>query len=166
MKCGKKGFLMMDVIIVIIGLFVIAIGVLIAAYVFTDNLHPAIEEQFNSTTVHKSMMAAESMLDIFDYLFIFIAIGFGVALIISAFLIKSHPAFAFIIIFSLLMFLVFAAIFSNVFTEFATEPQLSATADEYPVIQTIMDNLPIYVLIMAAITGIVMYAKARSESVL
>lgn len=114
----------------------------------------------------QSKTVLESGIDafrVFDYMFIFTAVGMGCFSIISAFFVRSHPAFY---IFSALLLvpvnIVAGAQFTNVFMEFAASSVMMATANDFPYIITFFMNFPVYCLVISMLICVAMYAKPES----
>jgi hypothetical protein len=99
----------------------------------------------------------------FDYMFVIVAVGLGCFSIISAFFIKSHPAFYIISAILLIPVTVLgAAQITNVFMEFASSGVMVATANAFPYIVTFMQNFPTFCLVISILIAIAMYAKPES----
>jgi hypothetical protein len=90
------------------------------------------------------------------------AVGFGIATILLAFQIDTHPAFFFISLLLMIVSLVVSPIFSNIFGTIAKNPTFSAAAESFPLMREIMQNLPMFILVIGSMVSIVMFAKIRS----
>src|SRR3990167_6602416 len=158
---NKKGSAL-DVLYIIVFLFVFAIGLIIA-----DKVLYEIDEGTNTTlgssnVSNFSFAQGRTSIRLFDFAYIFVVIGLFITTIIFAFLIKTHPVF---FVASLMLFIVtviIGVVLSNVYEEFTASPDLVDTANRFPVMNYVMDNLPTIVTIMGGLVLIVLYAKSGS----
>jgi hypothetical protein len=103
----------------------------------------------------------KTAMQVFNYGFLFITVGFGIGAIIGAFMLDTHPIF---LPFSIMMFIIFLFItaqFTNVFYEIASLVEFTAVTDAFPVIVTVFKNLPLILAVFGVIMLIVMFGKWR-----
>jgi len=81
----------------------------------------------------------------FDNLLLFAIIGLSIFVIISAAMVFNHPAMLVISFVLLCIAVVFAAMVSNSFWDFANSTQITAYQTAFPKIIFLMNNLPIYI---------------------
>jgi len=157
---NKKGDI--NIPIVILLLFVAVIVLLFSSFFFTK-FYEAVEFEpaFNDTTTQSSMKDAQTGLFNVDNTIFFLFIGFVIFLIISAFLIRTHPIFMVIMIILLFLITMFSFIISNTYQgmiegggEFGT---FSLT--HYPKTNFIFENLPLLFFIVDIFVLIAMFSK-------
>lgn len=102
---------------------------------------------------------------VFTANFIFIWVGLFIATIISAFFIRSHPAFFVIAIIILGIYTWLNAVFSDVFTQLSSVSNVATTADQFSVVTFVMENFPFFMIIFGIIVAIVLYSKLSVEDV-
>lgn len=165
MRLGKKGSL--DDLVYIMGVILVFAISIIIIYKFVnafsdgmDNLGDDIEG------INDSRQAVNDIESIFpgtiDNTFLFLAIGLSIAAIIMAMMVRIHPIF-FIFYFILLVIVIFmAGVFSNIYGEVATNPQLSDVANNLIFTTHIMRFLPIFVGVVGFVLAIVMYRNYQN----
>jgi len=104
--------------------------------------------------------AGISAFSVFDYMFVFFAVGLGAFTIISGFFINSHPVFfVFSALFLLPVCILTSAQITNAFDAFITADAIVAVANEFPYIVTLMRNLPLFFLVIGIMVAIAVHAK-------
>lgn len=159
---NKKGNVF-DIIFYIFVMFVIAITILIAAFImssFNTKIQASPELSADSKTVFSDQATRFPIL--FDNVIIFIMTGLAMVTVISAFFIRSHPIFFFFSFLALGITIAFGAIFSNVYYGFMTDPQLATTAVGFTKMNYLMTRLPLVATIMGGIVLLVLYGKFNS----
>lgn len=152
---------MLDIIIAGIALTALAIGILVASTVMTsvqtslNPMMPAISQDVLTQGVNA--------VNTFNYGFVIIMFGMGIAGVIFAWLVPTHPIFVILSIIMLLISVVILPIFSNAFETFSTNPSMSSATANFPVMTYFMNNLPLIEVIFGALTMIVMYTRWRSS---
>jgi len=150
-----KGSLL-DLPIVIVLLFAGAITIFIV-FLILSSVNSAWPVAGESKTV---LQAGVDVFSVFDYMFLFFATGLGVFVIISGFMIDSHPVlFVFSALFLLPICIFLAAQVANVFNEFATTSAFLPVANEFPYMMVFMRALPIFCLVIGILTAIAVHAK-------
>ena len=154
----------MDLLYVFILLFVFAIGTLVSYVVWEEwkgATNSSSSIQLNSTTFDHVMEKGDEVSDNWNYIFVFILVGLTIILVISTFTLKTHPAFFWISLLLLAIFLVIAAVFSNVYEEIGQNPELQPAHDKYNIIEFVLDRFPKFMLLVGAIVLIALYAKSK-----
>ena len=153
-----------DILTVMVIMFVFAVVVIMMYFVlFTFST------ELNKTNVPNTSkyIASRAVIQytIFDGLFVLAYAGFNFAAIIMAFQIRSHPIwFAFFVLITPLFALI-AAVLSNVYTEIVTaSSELTTAATAYPMIATVMNNLPVLTVLMLTIAAIIIFTKLRTDT--
>ena len=156
---GAKGS-MIDVFLIAILLFASMIVIIVGAYVNNEIVtNPTVNSTLNANA-KAHLTKSTDILKSFDGLIVFLLFGASAAAIISAFLIRSHPAFFAVAIIMQLIMVGISSVFSNVYTYFGEVPQLAAMFNQFPITAKIMGNLPIILLGISALIAVVMYGKS------
>lgn len=148
-----------DILTVMTYMFVFALVIVMMYFVLST-----FSTELNETNVpnESKYIASRAVVQytIFDGLFVLAYAGFNFAAIIMAFQIRSHPIwFAFFVLITPL-FAIIAAVLSNVFQETITaSADLTTAATAYPMINTVMLNLPLLTVIMLTIAAIIIFTK-------
>lgn len=143
-------------------LFILAVTILIASKVI-GNVSSNLSGKLG-TTGEGILTASQSAITGLNYLFIFIFAGITIALLVGAFLIKTHPIFFFALSFIFfLILIILSAQFSNIYESISTSSQLSSEADSFGVQNYIMAHLPLFELIVYVSVSILFYAKTKYE---
>jgi hypothetical protein len=158
-----KGFIILDIMMIIIVLFLVGMGVFIGSKMLT-----AIEDQTSdinsSTYINQSYLKqGEYGLDVMNGVFIFLVVGLFIAVLIGAYMINEHPIFFIISFFLLVIMVMIGAGFSNVFESFSQTAEFSDQAGHFNIITEVMSKLPYIILIFGAIILIVMFGKGRND---
>lgn len=149
-----------DIIIFAIVLFVMTFSIIIS-YLILDELHGGTENLLNSRS--RTMLAeGRSTITIFNAGFLVLTIGFGIAVIVSSFYIRTHPVFFFFAFLMLVIFIMVGAIFTNIFWEFINATPFANVVDAFPIMIEVMKNYPLVICVIGFLAILVMYAKSRS----
>jgi len=150
----------LDLAFMIVILLAMGVTILIAYEILTDfkdNWANVTDDGPSAKILEKGKAA----LGFLNHGFVIVLIALGVAIILGAFLIRTHPAFFIISFFALVLLLLVAPQFSNMFNEIASAPELVAAANQFPIMVTLMRNLPLIILLFGAAVMIVIYGKIR-----
>ena len=158
---NKSGSIL-DIIYILVSIFVFVFVTIVMSN-FYDSYKEAIAEDpvFNNTHALYVQEQATLTLNLMDYTLLFLILGFIILVVVSSFSIRTHPLFFFISIMLLSLVVLFAALFSNVYTEIIASPNLDDS--NYTVIPFLMNHLPTVILIIGCILVIILYAKSKWE---
>lgn len=158
----KKGNIVLDVMLVFVVLIAMAFVSLFGYLVFDD-----INTDFqNDDDIDADVKADVSSLHTrypgtMDGIFVFVFSFLWLAVIISAFVIDTHPVF-FILGVLLLGFVIFVgAVLSNTYEEIRSETEFLTFADGFPMTNFIIDNLALAIVIVGMTVMLSLYAKQR-----
>ena len=153
---NRKGSIL-DILFIIVVVFVVSITVLIAGVLntaFRNNV--AASGQLNATYFDKATTA----LHVFDYGMLMIVFGWGAAIWVLAWFVQSHPAFFMINFIAWVIIVTISATFTNMFIVFAQNPSIVATAETFPIMIHIMQNLPLICMLIGAVAIIIALGKS------
>lgn len=163
---NKKGSVI-DIFAMGIVLFVLAIGFLAMTYtssIVTQKLNNT--QQFNdSVTAKRILQKSYTMNDRIDYIYFGIFMGLILGIIITGYFIGGHPIFMFIYFIMNIIAVVLSMVFSYAFDKVTASSTFLTTITRYPLMNHIMQNLPVYVTIAGFIGIVVMFAKPRQEGI-
>lgn len=95
----------------------------------------------------------------YDQVFLIMAVGMGLATIISSFFIDSHPLFFFVSLIVFLIAMTVAPILSNAYNGYIQGFQGIDALQSFPITSFIVQNYGVYLLGIFALTGVALYAK-------
>lgn len=151
---------MLDMIFIPVALFIIAIGIFVAAVLFEDLSTASI---FTDTTEGANALSqGVAAVNTFNYGFLIIAFGLGAGAIAYGYLYPSHPIFIILGIVMLVFSMIVTPIISNAFGTFTSESEIAGITSNFPFITWFMgDPLPIFTAVFGFILIIVMYSRLR-----
>jgi len=166
----KKGNLP-DVVWIIAVLFATAIMIIFVYYIWSQakpeldsalgSSLPAGETSFNITQmtgdVGGGIKTFNSMISLF-------LLGLIVMTLISAFFIQSHPVFFFVSFLFLIIVLIIAVVFSNMYQSIIESEGISDISSEFGIMNLFMQYLPHIIVIITIIVGVILFAKPRGAS--
>ena len=98
-----------------------------------------------------------------DNAFLFLTIGLSLATLVLAALVRVHPVFIVFFIIGLIFLIFVSGILSNMYDEMATNPQLSAQANQLTFISFVMTRLPFVIGVMGIVLMLVLYKVWRTD---
>lgn len=101
---------------------------------------------------------------IFDYGLLMLLFGGLAVSLLLAFTLRTHTAFIIISIILLIIIIPVTAILTNVFRDIAASSDLAATAANFPIIITVVNNFPVIMAIGGILIIIVLYARIKSSN--
>ncbi len=156
----KKGDLP-DMLIFLITIFIFAIGLLIMAFVI-----PEISDGLNTAGMNETSggkLAIDELTELgvngMQKGFLFLFVGFIMGLMISSFLVRTHPIFIFLYIIFLGITLFLGTFIGNAFEQVATSSALADTAASQGLITIVMQNIVGITLAVGALSMIIIFAK-------
>lgn len=150
-----------DIFVIAAAVFMIAVTFLVLFYVQSDELVPEMKNSEMGTVAGFNATITKGTTDVavaYDGIVLAIYCGLIVAFILSAFVIRTSPAFVMLWIIMLIIAIIVAVPLANSYT--LIQAELGHAAD-FTMTSFIMDHLPLLVA-CAGVFGIVaMYAKSR-----
>ena len=151
---------MLDMIFIPVALFVLAIGVFIAAVVLSEisTISP-----FDSGPASTAITQGVNAVNTFNWGFLLIAFGLGAGAVAYGYLYPSHPIFIILGVVMMVFAMITTPIISNAFDTFTDDTQMAAVAGDFPLIVWLMgDPLPIFIAVFGFLIIIAMYSRMRS----
>lgn len=157
----KRGFVG-DIAIVIGLLFAFALIVVVAWKVF-DSYNTTYQASGANTEAKDVVNEnANRYVAVFDGMFLFILFGLAVALFLSTSYIDTRPEFFFVTLIASVIFVGLAAVVSNAYEEFSDSPDLANSTADFSIVPSIMDRLPLVVIVLVVAVLMGLYFKSRS----
>lgn len=156
----KKGGII-DIALVIVVLFIVAIGSLIAyKLLFSINEHM----QDSNIIVDEQKQAVQNATDLFpnlfDYVFLIIFVILFLAVVVSAAMLPSAPMYFFISCFAMVFLLVLTAALGNAFYD-ASTVNLASERAAFTIIPFVMDNFVLMIAVLFFAMVIAFYAVSQ-----
>lgn len=156
----KKGDLP-DMLVFLITIFVFAIGLVILAFIIPQISLGLETAGMNSTEEGQS--AIDELTELGEQGmqkgFLFLFTGFIMGLMISSFLVRTHPIFVFMYIIFLGLTLFLGTYIGNAFEQVATTSALAETTANQGLITIVMQNIVGITLAVGALSMIIIFAK-------
>lgn len=156
----KKGDLP-DMLIFLITVFIFAIGLIILAFVIPQISFGLETAGMNSSTEGQSAIDELTELGVngMQKGFLFLFTGFIMGLMISSFLVRTHPIFIFLYIIFLGLTVFLGTYIGNAFEQVATSSALAGTTASQGLITIVMQNIVVITLGVGALSMIIIFAK-------
>lgn len=149
----------MFVIVVIV--FMFGVTSLIAYLLTTTVINTSIFD--DTPAANYSIQSTKNTILSFDNMMMFVIVGLSVFVICSAAVVFNHPAFFIAATFLLFIAVVVAAIASNAFWDFTNSATIASTASAFPKIIFLMNNLPLYVAFVGALSSIAAFTSYMKQ---
>lgn len=163
---SKKGDLP-DMLIFLVVIFVLAIGMLVLAFVT-----PQIATGLETAGLNSSAEGINAIDQLSTFGtegiqkgFFFLMIGLIISTMVTSFLTVTHPIFMFLYILFLGMTLFLGTFFGNAFEQFANSPVLIDTLGSQGLISIVMKNIVVISLVTGALSIIIVFAKFSTKGV-
>jgi len=160
---GKKGSII-DWLFIFIIMFVLAI--VFAAVQFTQET--TIKEinasgELGSEAEQILGERNSGLLSTFETIFVILVFGLGLATILLAFQINTHPAFFLVFLLILFFVALVGPEFTNTYEEFQQDSDIYEATSGMGMINFVMGAYPKIMIVIAILIGVVMYAKGGGE---
>lgn len=161
---GKNG--QVDLVLGIVFFFVIIICI-IFAYIIIYNIQDKLSPLLDNNTSSSSLTSAKTAVMMWNKVFYIVVVFFIIATVVTSYYIPSNPLLFFLSLFMLIISILIAAIFSNAYETFTTNPDLSGTmanaSATFNIPGLAMSMLPLVALVFGIIVLVVLYMKAKVE---
>jgi hypothetical protein len=156
----KKGYIQ-DFLFIGIAIFVFAVILIVGGH-FLGIFNTKYQASGASTEAKAIVGGFEGRYGtVFDWIFVFVLLMLILAAFVSFFLLDTHPALFFIVLFVLGIILIPVGIMSNAFDELTTNSSYSSQAGKMPAMGWIMDNYAKVFGVLGVIGVVLLLAKLR-----
>lgn len=150
----QVGFLM-------VMLFTVALSMIITVYII-NKFNDAVIDSGISTNESTQAMADMAVIPkTFDYSYIFILIMLTAVLLMTSFMIPSHPVFMVVNIIGVFFLVIVSMAISNVYGEIITTEELSSSASQFTLTNFAMNYLPYICIAAVVLSTIIMFSKGQ-----
>lgn len=160
MVLKKRGNLL-DPLVIMVTVF--ALGIL---FIMGFKVFGAINEQIQGgsalDTDQKQMVQEhyDTYISVFDIGFLIVVVLLSVFIVVSAFLIDTHPIFLPIFVFIAIFVIIISAILGNVFYD-VTTGEMPTERVQFPIITAVMDHFVGMIVGVILLAAAALYAKSR-----
>lgn len=159
-KISKNAIL--DSAVIIIVIFIMGISSIIGYSVFTD-INSDIQADTEITQEAKDVSGNLHTIypSLMDDLFLFAFVLLVLFIIVSVFVIDTHPIFFIITIVLLVSVFIVAMLMANTYDDLASDTALQSSANNFPFISWINNNLVQLIIAIGLMVSIVMFVKFK-----
>lgn len=169
-KKGRKGQIG-DLAFIVFTIASICITLILARYVYVKVDQGIKSTGMNTTQSDKVFNDMEVIFPMFDNMMLFIIIGLTIGIIMSSFMLPTHPMFMVLNIVGMIILVFLSMVLSNFFYDLQQQNDIqqvllntSGSLTSFDKTNFIMSKLPWICVIICFISTIVMYAKGRGEA--
>ena len=158
----KKGNVVLDSVLFLIVIVVFGIIGVLAAITFDEmsddiSADPDINEFAKNETTELNDRFPSTMDGAFALLFGLL----WLAVLVTSFMVDSHPIFFIASIVLLIILLIGAGYLGNAYEEFSSDAEYSTMAAEFPITSYILSNLLLVVLVIGGTIALALFGKNR-----
>lgn len=154
-----------DVLLVIVVVFSMALFLLLMVYIsnaLDNSITPMMDSAVDNTSAEVFHEGINKITNTADYIFLMVFIVFVIGLIITSFWFFSHPIFLVLYLILGIGGLVVSVPLSNAYQEVADKGMFSTAVSHLPILDYIMNNLPLIVGVLIVLSIIIIYSKSRT----
>lgn len=148
---------------VVVYITFVALAVIMVSFIVSKFMGALHEQGPVSTEVQSVIDSTSMMPHYYDYTFLTLVLILTAGLLITSFLIPTHPMFVVVNIVGIIILVIFSMILSNIFGYVATDVGFEDFALQFPFTVFIMQYLPWICVTISLLATIVMYAKSQSS---
>lgn len=158
----RKGQTILDMIIVIIILFAFALTIVFSNYILDDvnddiQADPDIAVEAKSDLNNFNTNFPQFM----DNAFVLFLALMWVALIVTSFLVDTHPIFFILTVVLLVFVFIIGMIISNTYQDIAADEDITTSANQFPQMTWVFENFLLIIISMGMTSALALYAKAK-----
>ena len=160
MIANKKGSVLDSLLI---GVFLFGFGVSFLMIHHAINI--TVDQMLNNSQINDStdfvrvMEETKERTNRLDYVVFAVFMAFVISLIIASFLVPAQPIFMFIFLIVDIIIVAMSAVLSYVWVDISTRSTFVANITSFPITTHLLENLPIYITIVALLSLAITYAK-------
>ncbi len=140
-------------------LFFVAAVVSLASFIFWGYLQ-SIVALFDNAQANAAAAQFLNMIKLFDGFGVFLLATMAIVIIITAAMIRTHPIYVVPAIVLMVIHIIIAGAFSNLYWGVVTAtPELTAAAENFPLTLFVFQHLPKFTLVISVLAIIAAYGK-------
>lgn len=162
-KKNKKGSSIIDIIFILVVLVSVALGFFFVRYSFNDiNADLLADPDLNTEAKATLLQGNNNYINWADATIGFLFFGLMLSILITSYLIDSHPIFFIASIISFIFVIFIAGNVGNLFYDTVEQDEYAQLQSDFPITMFIMDNLILLITITFVLTIIVLYGKGQN----
>lgn len=151
-------------IIFVLFMGMMAVFAILLIFIFLSNFNTTFQTLDVVSQSKTAIASGVTGFLMWDQALVFLIGGLMVASLIGAALLKTHPLFFVLTLMGLILALVIGSQVANIFLEIMGAAQIAPYSNQFPLILTFYQNMPVFMLIYGAILLVVMFAfGSRNE---
>lgn len=159
---NQRGNVVLDMITIIVVVIVMAISLLYGNYILgTINDDIASDDSFGIDAKGVTATMDANYSSLFDNIFLFAFSLFVVFVLVSVFLIDTHPVFFVISVILLIFVFIVGGLLANSYNDIASDDTISSYANNFTFINWVMGHLIELIIGIGFMVSIVLFAKFR-----
>jgi hypothetical protein len=162
MKRNKRGNVIFDVLLVIVVLIVFSLVSVLGYKVYSDfNTDLQADADMNDYAKNMSAEMNTRYPSIMDGAFVLLFILLWVFIIVSSFLIDTHPIFFICTLLISVFVIIVAASLANTWNDITSDAEFSAILTSFPITVYIVHHYVMYVVLLMFTVMVSLFAKSR-----
>lgn len=153
--------------IFVFGVILLLLGVTIMATGYMTGLIEGIPLANQTTTINGTTLNAAQwgvqMSKNMNWIYMVFLTLVTLAMIAGGFVLPSHPAFAVLSVFVLIVWLALAPFLTNAYVDVLLHTPIGDMQPDYPLVHGFLMNMPLYGLIVGLVSGIILHGKRGNE---
>jgi hypothetical protein len=149
-----------DVLIFMVTMFILAVGLFILMWVIPQmGTGLRIAGMNNSAEGINAINSLDTFPNMINNGFLIIFIGLILSILITSFLVRTHPIFMFLYIFFLGITILLSFYLGNAYHSFVTNPAFASTLTQATFLNLVMNNIAEITLAVGILSMIIVFAK-------
>lgn len=162
MKLHKKGNVIFDTLLVIVVLIVFSLVSILGYKIYSDfNTDLQADADINEYAKNMSSDMNTRYPSIFDGAFVLLFILLWVFIIVSSFMIDTHPIFFVCMLLLSVFVIIIAASLANSWNDVTQDAEFASLLVDFPITVYIIQHYVLYVVMLMFTAMIALYAKSR-----
>lgn len=158
----KKNGQVNQIILFFVVVFAMVVTVLLGKHILNEFYSAIDEAGINTAAMTQAQADMEEGYAVFDFSILFASIVMIIGLMISSFMIPTHPIFIVINVIGIFILVFMGMVMNNVYGELVSgaDQVLGDEADGFPLSNYLITNLPFIGAIIILITSIIMFTRS------
>ena len=144
--------------------FSLILTLLVSKYILVSFNEALEDDDLHTTESRQSLVDMDVMFPTFDNAILFVLVVLSIGLIITSFLIPTHPVFMVVNVFGIFFLAFIGMLLSNMYADIIAEStELASVYSTFPKLNFVMNQLPWIAVILVFVSTIVQYSKYKRE---
>lgn len=159
-RTNKKGSIQ-EILFMAIFLFVLAIIIIVGAKIGTD-FNKEFQSKDISTQAKETIQNnTDKYSNVFDYIYLTVFVVFALGIMVSVFLLDTHPVLFWIAIILLAFALIPLVIINNAFSDFVTNSNIEAEYVNFTIMDFLFNDYVLTFAVIGIIIIVLLYSRTR-----